>query len=148
MNVSRFWQWLFPELTQFEDNTIRAHAWTNAVTTYWRNPRTVFVFFLIYFLTQVMIHLITGFPTRAASPQLEITAVWISLLVAIVLTLRGGRRHIQAWLRQGLNDSGCPTCLACGYNLTGLTEPRCPECGSEFDSSKLPHGGGMDIADE
>lgn len=23
-------------------------------------------------------------------------------------------------------------CLRCGYNLTGLLEPRCPECGTEF----------------
>lgn len=24
-------------------------------------------------------------------------------------------------------------CAGCGYNLTGLTRPRCPECGVEFD---------------
>ena len=24
-------------------------------------------------------------------------------------------------------------CRHCGYNLTGLSEPRCPECGKEFD---------------
>ncbi len=23
-------------------------------------------------------------------------------------------------------------CIRCGYNLTGLTEPRCPECGRAF----------------
>ena len=28
----------------------------------------------------------------------------------------------------------CPTC---GYNLTGLNEPRCPECGSEFTLDQL-----------
>ena len=38
-----------------------------------------------------------------------------------------------------LNASGrdgvvCPTC---GYNLTGLTEPRCPECGSQFTLDQL-----------
>ena len=27
--------------------------------------------------------------------------------------------------------AGC--CPPCGYNLTGLSEPRCPECGTEFD---------------
>jgi hypothetical protein len=26
-------------------------------------------------------------------------------------------------------------CVKCGYNLTGLPEPRCPECGTEFDSA-------------
>ena len=40
---------------------------------------------------------------------------------------------------QRLGSSGrdsvvCPTC---GYNLTGLKEPRCPECGSEFTLDQL-----------
>ena len=25
-------------------------------------------------------------------------------------------------------------CFHCGYNLTGLTEPRCPECGTPFEA--------------
>ena len=25
-------------------------------------------------------------------------------------------------------------CRRCGYNLTGLTEARCPECGAGFES--------------
>ena len=28
-------------------------------------------------------------------------------------------------------------CLKCGYSLHGLTEPRCPECGTPFEMSKL-----------
>ena len=28
----------------------------------------------------------------------------------------------------------CPTC---GYNLTGLKEPRCPECGTQFTLDQL-----------
>jgi hypothetical protein len=28
-------------------------------------------------------------------------------------------------------------CAGCGYNLTGLVEPRCPECGTPFDPSLL-----------
>jgi hypothetical protein len=34
----------------------------------------------------------------------------------------------------GRNAVVCPTC---GYNLTGLTEPRCPECGSRFTLDQL-----------
>ncbi len=28
-------------------------------------------------------------------------------------------------------------CQSCGYNLYGLTEPRCPECGTPFDQELL-----------
>lgn len=28
-------------------------------------------------------------------------------------------------------------CPACGYELTGLPVPRCPECGEEFDPAEL-----------
>ncbi len=28
-------------------------------------------------------------------------------------------------------------CQKCGYNLEGLTEPRCPECGTPFDERLL-----------
>ncbi len=30
-----------------------------------------------------------------------------------------------------------PTCLACGYNLSGLTQCRCPECGTEYRLDEL-----------
>ncbi len=31
------------------------------------------------------------------------------------------------------NHKGSNTCITCGYNLRGLTEPRCPECGTPFE---------------
>ena len=30
-----------------------------------------------------------------------------------------------------------PICIACGYNLTGLPENRCPECGRTFSRAEL-----------
>jgi hypothetical protein len=33
-------------------------------------------------------------------------------------------------------------CRKCGYNLTGLTEPRCPECGTPFDAQLSAGRGG------
>ena len=47
-----------------------------------------------------------------------------------VLGVRRWRRH-ERRLRMG-------ECIGCGYNLRGLTEPRCPECSTEFDPSTLP----------
>jgi hypothetical protein len=38
----------------------------------------------------------------------------------------------RAALRRELADLGIPICCRCGYNLSSLTEPRCPECGQPF----------------
>ena len=35
------------------------------------------------------------------------------------------------WRRLSRRDRGL--CRRCGYNLTGLTQPRCPECGEPFN---------------
>jgi hypothetical protein len=35
-----------------------------------------------------------------------------------------------------VNDTGM-RCLVCDYNVTGLSENRCPECGTEFDPDLL-----------
>ncbi len=67
------------------------------------------------------------------STHVLLVASWLPLVLAlpypIVALIRGPiRRH-----RYGLNRR----CLCCGYNLTGLIEPRCPECGTAFDPALL-----------
>ena len=47
-------------------------------------------------------------------------------IAAAVISLR--------WLKQPPPDG---VCKSCGYNLYGLTEPRCPECGAPFDENLL-----------
>jgi hypothetical protein len=46
-----------------------------------------------------------------------------AILVAVLLWARVPRE----WWR----------CAACGYNLTGLTNPSCPECGASVDQETL-----------
>jgi len=42
------------------------------------------------------------------------------------------------WLEQDCRKRvNWPSCEKCGYCLRGLVEPRCPECGSSFDSTIL-----------
>ena len=39
--------------------------------------------------------------------------------------------------RLGLNSNEVVVCLKCGYNLTGLREARCPECGAQYTLNEL-----------
>jgi hypothetical protein len=39
--------------------------------------------------------------------------------------------------RLGVSGRDSVVCPTCGYNLTGLKEPRCPECGTQFTLDEL-----------
>jgi len=52
------------------------------------------------------------------------------------------RRRLRRYCRQRLVTKGVPICIECGYDLRGQVEPRCPECGKEFDPGLLAPGGG------
>lgn len=52
------------------------------------------------------------------------------------------RRRYQILLRREISRAGTPLCLACGYNLTGIESPRCPECGT----AALPRDAPADAA--
>ncbi len=46
----------------------------------------------------------------------------MALLVAL--------RLVRRWLLRTQKQSEQPLCANCGYDLTGLDLPRCPECGA------------------
>jgi hypothetical protein len=69
-------------------------------------------------------------------------AAFVGTVLTIILWLIG---TVLAWQEtpaeraariksSGKSAVACPTC---GYNMTGLTEPRCPECGSKFTLDEL-----------
>jgi hypothetical protein len=41
-------------------------------------------------------------------------------------------------MERQLQDPLWPRCVRCGYSLRGLTEPRCPECGTPFGVRQEP----------
>jgi len=83
-------------------------------------------------------------PRMRFATDLAIMCVFDGLLAffAILLLVYSFRRRIQHSLRQQLIARGTPICLHCGYDLRGQTEPRCPECGTAFDSSLIKPANG------
>ena len=64
----------------------------------------------------------------AISPQI----IWV---VGTVLIWR--ETDAERKLRQQSAHVDVLTCPTCGYNLTGLSEARCPECGAKFTLNDL-----------
>lgn len=57
---------------------------------------------------------------------------WIACTALVWRETKSER--IQRLRHLGIDAVACPTC---GYNLTGLREARCPECGSQFTLDQL-----------
>lgn len=55
-------------------------------------------------------------------------------LFVVFLIWRNGYTH--GWRRA---RGAPPECPACGYNLTGINECRCPECGEHYSLDELWH---------
>ena len=53
-------------------------------------------------------------------------------LAALFLVWRNG--YVRGWRA---SRQAAPLCLHCGYNMSGLTHCRCPECGNEYRLDEL-----------
>ena len=62
---------------------------------------------------------------------LILLTIGVTMLVIFLIWRDGYRR---GWLSRPNHP---PRSLKCGYNLSGLTHCRCPECGSEFRLEEL-----------
>jgi hypothetical protein len=60
------------------------------------------------------------------------TVFWI--IATIVVWRETPAERAARISRAGADALVCPTC---GYNLTGLREARCPECGAQFTLNEL-----------
>ncbi len=61
---------------------------------------------------------------------------WI-VIVSLYAVLFASLTQALARALRPRKHEGPPQCNCCGYNLTGLSEPRCPECGTSFDPALL-----------
>jgi hypothetical protein len=123
----------FPDLRRVECKADRREVWRAAYNpvlksvTYW----------LIAIGAQVLGQAVFRIISWQCAPFAGSHAHWIRLLApgigaiaAGVLTLWLVRRRITLNVRQQLVKLGLPTCLSCGYDLTGNTSGACPECGT------------------
>ena len=55
--------------------------------------------------------------------------VWV--LLTVLLWRETSAERLERLRRRGPDTVACPVC---GYNLTGLREAKCPECGSAFEA--------------
>ena len=70
---------------------------------------------------------------------------WVDAGVVLLVVLTAGLTLFAAFLlwrdgyRRGWRSARemPPTCPKCGYNLSGLTQCRCPECGTEYRLDEL-----------
>ena len=78
--------------------------------------------------------------SSTSSFWVELSAAGVIAAITSLPTWLVLRKRRPSELRHYLRERGIPVCLHCGYSLRGLTEPRCPECGREFEPYLLALG--------
>lgn len=73
------------------------------------------------------------------SDSLTVLCVVLILVVgAYTIAFTWLTRWFSSWRLGNRASESAGVCPRCGYSLTGLVEPRCPECATPFDPSLLP----------
>jgi hypothetical protein len=135
----KYYRRLFPELMEFETDRARDDAWDRAVAAV---LRSVSYYSMVVLLLGpllgglILVAILKWVPRYLQLP----TALVIMAAVGAGLPLIAFRWRVRRVLRQHLDTQSGLICRDCGYNLTGLTEPRCPECGRPFDKARLSAG--------
>lgn len=138
MWLSKYHRRTYPELEFFSTDDERRKALRQARKERNRSPR----FWLIH-VCAATLAAIVGYQLFVASgPVGRFVETFARGYLAVFAALAGFpvgfciawlfRRTVRDSLRRQLVERSVPICLKCGYNLHGLIEPRCPECGEGF----------------
>ncbi len=130
---------MFPELAVFDSVDERKAVYADACREHWnqRGWRTLGVVIGITALCFVWSYVVgiilddipkgprlAGLHTLLTLPLFGLTFGWFAP--------RFLRDTMRPFIRAEAAKYRPPVCTECNYNLTGLTEPRCPECGTVF----------------
>jgi len=127
--IARF----FPDLNRIDDAALRGRVWIAAYEPVLNSP----AYWSIAAATQVVAQIAMTIPlTRFAKSHgfHGAVVVWgapvVVAMIACAVIVWLVRRSIMKSLRRELNRRGWPTCIPCGYDLTGNESGVCPECGA------------------
>lgn len=81
----------------------------------------------LYLLLFMLVVIARLGPEEAQIPFLSIGGAYLAAVAPFT---------VRAW-RHGPEKQHPMMCVKCGYLLYGLTQPRCPECGTSFDPKLL-----------
>lgn len=128
------WIRAFPELALFETANERRNAFVDAR----RLPPSSRGFrFLMTNVIGFVALVVPMYLLPSGARRLRFALSLLLFVVGVMLLRLYFRNEIRMSLRQRLALEGVPICAKCGYELRGLTQPRCPECGSVFDPKLL-----------
>lgn len=151
MNIPNWWHDLLGvsrELTYLETAADRKAAWKQVHGAIYKSKQRHGLRLLVLILVIVPVSLFsrrllepflmrTGGLSKTAIEFIRYALLIIAAIACTFAALWLLRRQYQKRLREYLLNKGIPVCLHCGYNLSGLTEPRCPECGRTFEPAIL-----------
>jgi len=143
-------RFFFPELRLFENDVRRTDAFQAASWGLLLTGRSLGLLVAALALWKAMLMPVVEYGSGARIPCCGSAVMYLALaLVAAEFgTSWVWRRRIRQSLCAQLGELGIPVCAECGYSLRGLSEPRCPECGSPFLPPKLPGGTPEKATDE
>lgn len=75
--------------------------------------------------------------TRISSGRINLVIVLAIGTVPWILPLLFKRARLRQPARAYLRVAGIPICVRCGYDTTGVSSARCPECGDDLDRQML-----------
>lgn len=131
---------LFPDLFLIEDKSERKRVWREAIKPVSGSARYLGLLVVGMLVAQTS----GGMLVMVLAEEFGKTKVplWFDIPIRFFLSVLGAlfpiwlmRRRITKDIRQYLNQNGFQLCVACGYDLRGQVEWRCPECGAAFDQS-------------
>jgi hypothetical protein len=128
------WRGCLPELELFPSRE-KGPALRRATNNWRTNSIVVPIVVVGYVMTKYLgssMHSMFALPRGIVSSIVAL--MWFGLSC---WSLWLSRTLIRRRLREELIEDGFAICRSCGYDLRGLTESRCPECGTPFDKRLL-----------